>query len=51
MLKDMWSVFTNKTDFFVELLLEHLEISLASILIAILLGGLGNIFSVKCWIF
>lgn len=43
MLKDMWSVFTDRTDFFLELLLEHLGISLVSILIAILLGGLAGI--------
>ncbi len=43
MLKDMWSVFTDRTDFFLELLLEHLEISLVSILAAILLGGLAGI--------
>lgn len=43
MLKDMWSVFTDRTDFFLELLLEHLEISLVSILTAILLGGFAGI--------
>ena len=40
MLKDMWSIFTDRKDFFLELLLEHLELSLISILIAILFGGL-----------
>lgn len=30
MLKDMWSVFIDRKDFFLELLLEHLEISLVS---------------------
>lgn len=43
MLKDMWSVFIDRKDFFLELLLEHLEISLVSILIAILFGGLVGI--------
>ena len=43
MLKDMWSVFIDRKDFFLELLLEHLEISLISILIAILFGGLVGI--------
>ncbi|MEI3551077.1 MAG: hypothetical protein V8Q17_00325 [Acutalibacteraceae bacterium] len=43
MLKNMWFVFTDRIDFFLGLLLEHLEISLASILIAILLGGLTGI--------
>lgn len=27
MIKDMWSVFIDRKDFFLELLLEHLEIS------------------------
>lgn len=43
MLKDMWSIFIDRKDFFLELLLEHLEISLVSILIAILFGGLVGI--------
>lgn len=43
MLKDMWFVFIDRKDFFLELLLEHLEISLVSILIAILFGGLVGI--------
>ncbi|MCI9124721.1 MAG: ABC transporter permease subunit [Eubacterium sp.] len=43
MLKDMWSVFMERKDFFLELLFEHLEISLVSILIAILFGGLVGI--------
>ena len=43
MLKDMWSILMDRTDFFLELLLEHLEISLISILIAILFGGLVGI--------
>lgn len=43
MLKDMWSIFTDRKDFFLELLLEHLELSLISILIAILFGGLVGI--------
>lgn len=43
MVKDMWSIFMNGKDFFLGLLLEHLKISLVSILIAILLGGLVGI--------
>lgn len=43
MLKDMWSIFIDRKGFFLELLLEHLEISLVSILIAILFGGLVGI--------
>lgn len=43
MLQNMWSVFTEKKDFFLNLLWEHLEISLLAILIAILLGGIVGI--------
>lgn len=43
MLKDMWFIFMDRKDFFFELLLEHLEISLVSILIAILFGGFAGI--------
>ena len=43
MLKDMWTIFVDKKDFFLGLLLEHLEISIVSILIAILIGGLVGI--------
>ena len=43
MLKDMWSIFIDRKGFFLKLLLEHLEISLVSILIAILFGGLVGI--------
>ena len=42
-LKDMLSIFTDRADFFWELLLEHLEIALVPILIAILFGGLVGI--------
>ncbi len=43
MIRDMWSVFADRKSFFLELLLEHLGISLVSIFIAILLGGLVGI--------
>lgn len=43
MIKDMGTVFMDRKEFFLNLLLEHLEISLASIFIAILLGGLVGI--------
>ena len=43
MLKDVWVLLTTKWDFFGKLLLEHIEISLAAILIAIVFGGLVGI--------
>lgn len=43
MIQDMLLMLVERKDFFLELLLEHLEISLVSILIAILLGGLIGI--------
>lgn len=43
MLQNMWSVFFNKKEFFLDLLWEHLEISLLAIIIAILLGGMVGI--------
>lgn len=43
MIQEMWSIFTSRFDFFMNLLLGHLEISLLSILIAILIGGLIGI--------
>ena len=39
MLLEMWNLFWARRTFFGELLLEHLEISLAAIAVAILLGG------------
>lgn len=41
--KMMWSVFLEKQDFFLNLLWEHLEISLLAILIAVLIGGMTGI--------
>lgn len=43
MIREMWSVFADRKDFFLELLLEHLEISLISIFIAMLFGGIVGI--------
>ena len=43
MLKDVWVLLTTKWDFFGKLLLEHIEISIAAILIAIVFGGLVGI--------
>ena len=43
MLKDIWPLLTERTDFFAGLLLEHLEISLLAIAMAILAGGLAGI--------
>ena len=39
MLKEMWTLFIEKKGFFFDLLLEHIEISLLAILIAIIFGG------------
>lgn len=43
MLQNTWSVFIERKDFFLNLLWEHLEISLLAIVIAILLGGMIGI--------
>ena len=43
MIKEIWTLLTERTDFFAGLLLEHLEISLLAIVIAILVGGLAGI--------
>lgn len=43
MIANMWKVFVEKQDFFMELLWEHMEISLISIVIAIVLGGIVGI--------
>ncbi len=43
MLQNMWSIFLERKDFYLELLWEHLEISLIAILIAILFGGMVGI--------
>ncbi|MEA4852852.1 MAG: glycine betaine ABC transporter substrate-binding protein [Christensenella sp.] len=43
MLQEMWTLFTERQDFFLTLLWEHLAISLTAILIAILFGGLVGI--------
>lgn len=43
MLIEMWNIFTERNMFFLNLILEHIEISLVSILIAVLLGGLVGI--------
>ena len=43
MLQDIWSVFLTRQTFFLDLLWEHLEISLISIVIAVVLGGLVGI--------
>ena len=40
MLRDMCALFLERKEFFLKLLWEHLEISMISILIAIVLGGL-----------
>lgn len=43
MIREMWTLLTERADFFGGLLLEHLEISFLAIVIAILLGGLAVI--------
>ena len=43
MLSDMWALLTGRSAFFLELLWEHIEISLAAIVIAIVFGGLAGI--------
>ena len=44
MLQNMWFIFTERKDFFLDLLREHMEISLLAIVIAILFGGMVGIF-------
>ena len=43
MIADMFSLLASRPGFFLELLLEHLQISLIAILIAIVLGGIVGI--------
>ncbi len=43
MLKDVWVLLTTQWGFFGKLLLQHIEISLAAIIIAILFGGIVGI--------
>ena len=43
MVQNIWSLFTEKKEFFFNLLIEHIEISLLAIIIAVLLGGLIGI--------
>ncbi len=43
MLKEMWTLFLERKDFFLELLLEHLKISTIAIAIAIVFGGVVGI--------
>lgn len=44
MLQNMWAIFMERKDFFLNLLWEHLEISLLAIVIAVLFGGIVGIF-------
>lgn len=39
MLKEMWTLLLEKKGFFLDLLVEHIEISLLAIVIAIVIGG------------
>ncbi|MDD7362672.1 MAG: glycine betaine ABC transporter substrate-binding protein [Peptoniphilus sp.] len=43
MFKEAWTLLTTRGDFFGKLLLEHIEISLAVVLIAIVFGGIAGI--------
>lgn len=43
MIREMLQLFTSRWDFFAELLAEHIAISLAAILIAIIIGGAAGI--------
>ena len=43
MLQDMWNLLITRLDFFGGLLLEHIEISLVAIAIAIVFGGIAGI--------
>lgn len=43
MLSEVWSLFIERNDFFIKLLIEHIEISLICILIAIIFGGIVGI--------
>ena len=43
MLEQMWSIFSEKSSWFLGLLVEHLEISFTAILIAIVIGGITGI--------
>ena len=39
MIWEMWNLFLERSDFFADLLWEHLGISLLAIVIAVLIGG------------
>ena len=43
MMQNIWTMLAERSGFFAELLLEHLEISLVAILTAILFGGIAGI--------
>ena len=42
-MQNIWNMLAERREFFAKLLLEHLEISLIAILIAIMFGGLAGI--------
>ena len=43
MIWEMWNLFLERSDFFADLLWEHLGISLLAIVIAVLIGGAAGI--------
>ena len=46
MLSETWSLIVNQSDFFTDLMIQHLEISLISVVFAIIIGlGLGIFIS------
>ena len=46
MLQDMWSLLSTQSDFFINLMIQHLQISLISVVFAIVIGlGLGIFIS------
>ena len=47
MLQNMWTTFITEKSLFIKLFVEHIEISLIAILIAIVLGGVVGIEEVK----
>lgn len=48
MIAEIWNLLASRGDFFLGLLVEHIQISLAAIVIAILLGGLIGILISEC---
>lgn len=43
MLQSVWTTFLTEKTLFIKLLIEHIEISMIAILIAIIIGGIAGI--------